>query len=80
MQRSEVYDKLNAIFRDYFEDDAISLADTTTASDVKGWDSLAHVVLIVEIEKTFNIELGVKQSSRLSNVGELVTAIMRKTA
>ena len=74
-----VYDKLNAIFRDYFEREEIALTPATTASDVAGWDSLAHVCLVVEIEKTFGIELGVKQSSRLANIGELADAIMKKT-
>jgi acyl carrier protein len=74
-----VYDKLNGIFRDYFEREDIALTAATTAKEVKGWDSLAHVCLVVEIEKTFGIELGVKQSSRLANIGELVDAIVKKT-
>jgi len=78
MQRAQVYDKLNAIFRDYFERDDISLNDATTAADVSGWDSLAHVVLMVEVEKALGVELGLKQSSRLKNVGELVDAILKK--
>lgn len=80
MQRADVYNKLNMIFRDYFETDEIALMDSTTAADVEGWDSLAHVILIVEIEKAFGIELGVKHSSRLKNVGELADAIMKKAA
>ena len=74
-----IYNKLNGIFRDYFEREDIVLTAATIAKDVKGWDSLAHVCLVVEIEKTFGIELGVKQSSRLTNVGELVDTIVRKT-
>jgi acyl carrier protein len=74
-----VYDKLNGIFQEYFEREDIVLTPMTTAKDVKGWDSLAHVCIVVEIEKAFGIELGVKQSSRLANIGELVDAIVKKT-
>ena len=75
-----IYERLNGIFRDYFEREDINLTPVTTAKDVKGWDSLAHVCVVVEIEKAFGIELGVQQSSRLANVGELVDAIVKKTS
>ena len=78
LSRDMVYDRLMPIFREYFEDDALSLTDQTTAKDVAGWDSLAHVSLVVAIEKEFGITLGVKYSSRMKNVGELVNAIQVK--
>jgi acyl carrier protein len=80
LDRQSVYDRLNPIFQEYFEDESLTLSDATTAADVNGWDSLAHVSLIVEVEKTFGIHLGVKHSSRLRNVGELVDAIITRTA
>jgi acyl carrier protein len=75
LSRPAIYDRLQPIFREYFEDETLTLTDKTKASDVPGWDSLAHVSLIVEVEKTFGIQLGVKHSSKLANVGELVDAI-----
>lgn len=78
--RTTIYERISPIFREYFEDDSLTLADTTTAGDVEGWDSLAHISLVVAIEKEFGIQLGVKHSTNLKNVGELVDAIGRKLA
>jgi acyl carrier protein len=76
--RTAVYDKLLPIFREYFEDESLVLTDATTAKDVDGWDSLAHVSIVVAIEKEFGIHLGVKHSTSLKNVGALVDAIIQK--
>ena len=46
MTREEVFEKLNEVFRDVFEDDDITVEDATTAADVDGWDSLEHINLI----------------------------------
>lgn len=78
--RAEVYNKIQPIFREYFENDDLVLQDGMTAADVDGWDSLAHISLVVAIEKEFGIQLGVKHSTRLKNVGELVDAILARVA
>ena len=40
MTHEEVMAKLNEIFRDVFDDDSITVTETTTANDIKAWDSL----------------------------------------
>ncbi len=74
--RTEVYTRLTPIFQEYFEQDDLELNDATQASDVTGWDSLAHIALMVEIEKEFNIRIGIKQSAKLKNLGALVDTIL----
>ena len=78
--RADVYEKIHPIFREYFENDDLVLQDSTTAADVDGWDSLAHISLVVAIEKELGIQLGVKHSTRLKNVGELVDAVLARVA
>lgn len=73
--RTAIYERITPIFREYFENDDLVLADAITARDVEGWDSLAHISIVVAIEKEFGIQLGVKHSANLKNVGELVDAI-----
>ena len=43
MSRSEIYDRLTEIFRDFFDDDDIVISDETTSDDIEDWDSLEHV-------------------------------------
>lgn len=51
MTREEIYNAINQVFRDVFDDDTISVNNTTTADDIEDWDSLEHINLIVAIEK-----------------------------
>ncbi len=55
------------------QDTGISRA--TTSSDVKGWDSLSHALLILNVEEEFGIDLPLDRTYALANVGELVDLI-----
>lgn len=75
MKREEILEKINGIFRDVFEDEKISLTDTTTSADIDGWDSLIHITLIAEIEDAFNIKFPMRKVVSMKNVGEMINTI-----
>ena len=56
MTREEVQAQLTEIFRKLFKNPELILNDELTAKDVKGWDSLNHINLIVATEKSFKIK------------------------
>ena len=70
---------LGEIFRDFFDDDSLVLRPDMTARDVDGWDSLAHVRLLLNIERKFQIKFSAPEVGGLQSVGELVSLIARKT-
>lgn len=76
MERAEVYEKINEIARDVFENGSLVLSDATTAADVDGWDSLTHLSFISDIEEEFDITFTMREVSASRNVGELVDALM----
>lgn len=78
MTREEVFDKLNEVFRDVFEDDDITVNDDTTADDIDGWDSLEHINLMNAIEQEFDIKFTMGQIVSMKNVGEMVDIIISK--
>lgn len=78
MSRTEIYKDLQDVFRDVFDDDSITVSDSTTADDVDGWDSLEHINLIVAIEKKFSIKFDMKNVVKFKNVGEMVDVIEEK--
>jgi acyl carrier protein len=67
--------RLTDVFRDVFNDDALDITRETTAADVPEWDSLMHVTLIVNVEKSFGVRFKSSQIAGLQNVGELVDLI-----
>ena len=46
MTREEVYETLNGVFQDVFDDESIEVHDETTSDDIEDWDSLEHINLI----------------------------------
>ena len=78
MNRDEVVTTLRDVFRSVFDDDSIEITDATTAKDIEGWDSLAHVNLVVAVERRFGTSFTVKEINALSNVGDFIQLIERK--
>lgn len=78
MTREEVYNKLNDVFRTVFDDDAITVGDTTTSADIEDWDSLEHIDLIVSIEKAFGMKFTMSETTGMKNVGEMVDIILQR--
>ena len=76
MTREEVYERLNEVFRDVFDDDTITVQDETTVKDIEGWDSLIHITLIDSVEEEFDMRFDMKTVVKLKNVGEMVDAIL----
>ena len=46
--------------------------------DVDEWDSLSHILLVVAIEKYFQIEFTAKEMQNFKNVGEMCEVIILK--
>jgi acyl carrier protein len=78
MTREEVFEKINEVFRDVFEDDDITVTDETTADDIDDWDSLEHINLVNAIEQEFDIKFTMGQIVGMKNVGEMVDIILDK--
>lgn len=78
MTRQEVFEKLDAIFRDEFDDETIHVTERTTAGDVEGWDSLAHIGLMVAIEEAFGMKFTMGEVTGMKNVGEMADIILQR--
>lgn len=71
--------RLTDLFRDMFGDDTLILTPETTAADVPGWDSMAHIGLMVEAERRFGVTFQTVEMEELTNAGEFAALIARKT-
>ena len=75
MNKKEIYERLNEVFQDVFDDDEITVNENTTSNDIEDWDSLEHINLIVAVEKEFGIKFNMNEVTSMKNVGEMVTII-----
>ena len=75
MTRESVYERLNNVFRDVFDDESIELNDETTADDIEDWDSFEHINLVVAVEEEFSFKIPMGKVITMKNVGEMVDII-----
>ena len=71
----EIFERLNTVFRDFFDDEDIELDEETTADDIEDCDSLNHITLMAAVEDEFGIRFTMGEVSGMKNVGEMAQII-----
>ena len=80
MTDAEIYAGLTELFHDVFGDDSIVLTPQTSAEQVRGWDSVKMVTIILGVEQHFDVKLRSREVDRLKNVGDLAELVKSKKA
>ncbi len=78
MTKEEIYEKLDEVFQDVFDDEEIHVNAETTANDIEDWDSLEHINLVVAVEAAFGIKFNMNEVVSFQNVGEMVDVIEQR--
>ena len=72
MERKDILERVQTVFREELEDETIVLTENSTAKDIEDWDSLSHIQLVSAIEKHFGIRFLSREILSWQNVGEMV--------
>ena len=75
MTMEDIFEGLNEVFRDVFDDEDIIVTAETTSEDIEDWDSLEHINLIVAVEKKFGMKFSMGEVTGMKNVGEMAEII-----
>jgi len=78
MSREKIQNELTDVIRDFFDLPQLAVDPSTTAAQVEGWDSVAHVGLIVAVEKAFAVRFTTKEVKSLRTVGDLIALLERR--
>ena len=78
MEKNQILEEVQEIFREVLDNEEIVLANETTADDIEEWDSLTHIQLIVAIEKHFKVKFTSLEILSWKNVGEMISCIATK--
>lgn len=78
MTLEEIFEGLNEVFRDVFDDEDITVNENTTSNDIEDWDSLEHINLIVAVEKKFGMKFSMGEVTTMKNVGEMAEIIKNR--
>jgi acyl carrier protein len=71
--------EVNQVVGDILRDPGTDLKMETTAKDVKNWDSLNHIEIIVAVEKHFGIKFNFAELQKFKNVGQMCESILKRT-
>lgn len=78
MSREEVFERLNEVFRDVFDEEDITV---DRRHDCRGYRRLGlpeHINLMAAVESEFGIKFSMGQIVTMKNVGEMADIILQK--
>ena len=76
--KEDALKKVEDVFRQVFDDDELVITMDTKSADIEDWDSLAHIQLVVGIEKSFSIKFTSKEIHSWQTVGKMIDTILDK--
>lgn len=77
MERNEIFEKLQEIFKDVFDDDDVVIEENTRFVDMEDWDSLTQLNLRVAISKQFNVKLKINELVEIKEVKDIIEVIIK---
>ena len=76
----DIHQRLERVFKDTFNDEALVLRDEMTSQDIPGWDSVNHINLMFAIESSFGVQFVGNELAELKNVGELKDLLAKRSS
>tara|TARA_B110000444_G_scaffold207680_1_gene201774 strand:- start:3 stop:236 length:234 start_codon:yes stop_codon:yes gene_type:complete len=70
--------KLEKVLQDFFKNKELKIKNNTKIKDIKKWDSLNHIKIIVMLEKKFNIKFSGDQVYNVKNINDILKNINKK--
>jgi acyl carrier protein len=77
MSRTDVIATVMEVVEDTFDVTDLAYADSLTAAEVDGWDSLSNIRFMVAIEQAFGRRLTMAQWQAMANLGDLVDLLAK---
>jgi len=71
--------RLKEIVQDVLGEEDLDLDERTTAADVPGWDSLAHINIMVAVETEYGVHFSSSQLSAFRDLGALQDHLTRRS-
>jgi acyl carrier protein len=78
MERNEIIAQVKQILKTALNHENFEMSETLSATDVDGWDSLSHMIIISEVEKQFSITFKLKELNKMKNMGDMLDLIASK--
>jgi acyl carrier protein len=77
LTRAEILTRLIELGRDIFDEEGLCFEEATRFEDVKEWDSLNHVRMVVAMERAFRVRFALGDLQAVKRVSDLIDIIVR---
>jgi acyl carrier protein len=69
---AERLDRVKQIISTLFNVDEASLTAASSAKDISAWDSMGQLMLILELEQQFDIQIPPERAEKLISIAQIV--------
>lgn len=67
--------RLESVFREVFDDDALQLVDSLDRDALAAWDSLGHIRLVTAVEEAFGITFTLDEIESMTSVPQVLALV-----
>lgn len=78
MSATNIKERVQAVFREVFQDNSLRIQDSTSIDEIEAWDSIEHINLVYGLEKEFQIRFDSSEIGDFRSVGELIEILEKK--
>ena len=78
MQEEQIVDGITKVLEKDLKTNNLVIKREMQADDFEGWDSLAHIGIIISLEEEFKLSFSIGEITNLKNIGELIDLIKKK--
>lgn len=78
MNDMNIEQRVKQVFAELFEKELDEIENTLEMDDVKEWDSLMHIQLILALEKEFSIKFTTQQILDMKSIAAIIEIIQQK--
>lgn len=76
---NDVRTRLEAVFREVFDDDALRLTDSMDRESFEAWDSLGHIRLVSSVEESFGVAFTLDEIETMTSVPQILALVAAKS-
>lgn len=74
----DIENKLKAVFAEVFEIEANTVGPNTKLKEIKGWDSLGQLRIVMAIEEAFNVSFTIEEIALLVDYKSILDKLQSK--
>lgn len=79
MNRDDILNKLKDVLEEVLDISCDSITEDSVRQDIEEWDSLAHINVVMELEKELGIKFSLEEINKMIDVKRIIDIVSEKT-